>query len=324
MISDVHLSRILPRLPQARRDEYLPHLLGAMDEFEINTPLRAAAFVAQLAHESAEFTRFEENLNYSWQGLRAVFPKYFRTDAEAREFHRQPERIANRVYADRLGNGDEESGDGWRYRGRGPLQITGRENYQKYGGLLGLDLVADPARAAAPEVGFRTAALFWRRNGLNEMADGQQFKTITKRINGGFNGLEDRTRYYEAAKDALGAETTRGYGAAESDEDEGDDSALPRFTRGSEAVSAGDEDSDRETATKPAANRASAASAKIAKKAGAKKAGAKKSAKSAAKKAAAKEPVAKKAAAKKSGAKRSAKKGAKSAKGGEKKGAARK
>lgn len=170
MITAKQLKQIMPSLKPDRLAACLTPLQKAMDEFEINTPLRVAAFLAQLAHESNEFTHFEENLNYRWQRLRVVFRKYFPTDESAKPYDHQPQRIANRVYANRLGNGDEASGDGWRFRGRGPLQITGRENYQKCSELLGVDLIANPDLAATPEVGFRTAGLFWRRNNLNQFA----------------------------------------------------------------------------------------------------------------------------------------------------------
>jgi putative chitinase len=311
MITETQLSQIMPNLKPARRAECLPALVRAMEEFEINTPLRAAAFLAQLAHESAELARFEENLNYSWQGLRKIFKKYFRTDAEARAFHRQPERIANRVYGSRMGNGPEASGDGFRYRGRGPIQITGRANYKKYGDLLGLDLVGNPAQAATPEVGFRTAGVYWRENRLNDFADQQKFVTVTRLINGGTVGLEDRQKFYERAKSVLGV-GARGLGEGAISEGPGeaaDSLAVLLLTRGSEL----------ETEAEPAAEvsnvRAAAASASLSRAAGAKK--------PAAKKAAAKKPAAKKTVTKKAAPAKSAKP-AKAAKAGAKKGAAKK
>jgi predicted chitinase len=124
-------------------------------------------------------------------------------------------------------------GDGKRFKGRGPIQITGRANYKKYGDLLHVDLISDPSRAALPEFGFRTAGLYWKRNGLNELADKKWFKTITKRINPGLKGLEDRTRYYIRAKRVLGI-ATRGTEEDYAPDDAGDDSGLPLFTRGGE------------------------------------------------------------------------------------------
>jgi putative chitinase len=324
MITEAQLSQIMPNLRPPRRAACLPALVRAMEEFEINTPLRAAAFLAQLAHESQELARFEENLNYSWQGLRKIFRKYFRTDAEAQPFHRQPERIANRVYGGRMGNGPEASGDGFRYRGRGPIQITGRANYKKYGDLLGLDLAGNPAQAATPEVGFRTAGVYWRENKLNDFADQQKFVTITRLINGGEVGLEDRRKYYERAKSVLGV-GARGLGDEAVEEEAGAAASDPVFvilTRGGEL----------EAATEPAAEasnvRAATVSATLDRTAGAKRPAAKKAAarKAATKKAAVKKAApAKKAAAKKGGAKRAitqsaqAAKPAKKAKAGAKK-----
>jgi predicted chitinase len=147
----------------------------------ISTPLRAAAFLAQIAHESAEL-RFMQEL---W-GPTAQQKKYD-----------PPSNVAKSL-------GNTQPGDGFRYRGRGPIQITGRANYKKYGDLLGVDLVGNPDLAAKPEYAFQTAGLFWRMRGLNELADAEDFTTITKRINGGLTGLAERQRYYEVAKKALG------------------------------------------------------------------------------------------------------------------------
>ena len=173
MVNDDLVARIMPNLAATKRAQYLPFLQRAMNEFEINTALREAAFLAQLAHESAEF-RFMEEI---W-GPSAAQRRY--------------EPVTSKSH----GLGNTQLGDGKRFKGRGPIQVTGRANYTRYGDALGIDLIADPLRAATPEVGFRIAGLYWKRNGLNELADKQWFKTITKRINGGFNGLEDRLKYY--------------------------------------------------------------------------------------------------------------------------------
>jgi putative chitinase len=210
MVSDNHMAEIMPNLPSAKRALYMPFLLPALEEFEINTPLRLAAFLAQVAHESAEF-RFMEEI---W-GPSAAQRSY------------EPVTRKSQI----LGN--TNPGDGKRFKGRGPVQITGRANYKKYGDLLHVDLISDPSRAALPEVGFRTAGLYWKRNGLNELADKEWFKTITKRINGGLRGLEDRTRYYIRAKRVLGI-ATRGTEEDYAPDDAGDDSGLPLFTRGGE------------------------------------------------------------------------------------------
>jgi putative chitinase len=185
-------------------DRVVPALDAAMQRFDIGSPARRAAFLAQLAHESGELQRWTENLGYRWQRLRQVFPKYFRTDAEAQPFDRKPERIANRVYGGRMGNGPEASGDGWRYRGRGPIQLTGKDNYRTCGEAIGIDLVNEPERLETPEAGCLAAAWFWASRGLNTVADAGDFVTITKRINGGLIGLEHRTAVWKRAKEVFG------------------------------------------------------------------------------------------------------------------------
>jgi len=182
-LSDDQLRRVMPNLTAAKRQRYLPPLIAAMAAYAIDTPLRAAAFLAQLAHESSEFRWMEE----IWGP----------TPAQKR--YEPPGDLAARL-------GNTQAGDGQRYKGRGPIQITGRFNYAKFGERLGHDLVGQPALAAAPEVAFATAGLFWQSNGLNELADGRQFVAITRRINGGTNGLADRQLYYERAKNVLGAD----------------------------------------------------------------------------------------------------------------------
>ena len=183
MLTDAQLQQIMPNLASARRGLYLPHLDAAMTAYAIDTPLRTAAFVAQLAHESGEFRWMEEIWGPTAGQLRYEPPG---------------------TLAAKLGN--TQAGDGKRFKGRGPIQITGRFNYATFGGLLGLDLVGNPALAATPEVAFTTAGLYWQRNGLNELADARDFVTITRRINGGTNGLADRQMYYERAKAVLGTD----------------------------------------------------------------------------------------------------------------------
>lgn len=180
----------------------LPQFNKVLSEYKINkNRLRFRHFMAQIAHESAHFTRLEENLNYSADGLRKIFGKYFPDPAEADAYARQPERIANRVYANRMQNGDEASGDGWRYRGRGFIQLTGRENYRTIGVKLGLDLENDPDLVARDaEVALKVACAFWDSRKLNAHADKDDINTITRRINGGTNGLLDRKKLLERAK----------------------------------------------------------------------------------------------------------------------------
>jgi putative chitinase len=165
----------------------------------IGSSIRLRHFLAQCAHESQGFTRFSENLNYSEEGLRKIFPKYFDA-AAARDYARQPEKIANRAYASRLGNGDENSGDGWRYRGRGVFQLTGRDNYRTFGKRVGADLEADPDRAADPAVAVQVAIAYWNDRRLSERADADDVEGITRGINGGTIGLEDRKQLLAKAK----------------------------------------------------------------------------------------------------------------------------
>lgn len=201
------LRKIYPQSKSIAR--YCEALHQAMSECGIDTAARACAFLAQVGHESAQLNRIEENLNYSAQALRKVFPKYFRTPQEASSYAHHPERIANRVYANRMGNGGEESGDGWKFRGRGLIQITGRDNYVSMSALMGKDLTVWPDALLMPLDACRSAALWWKTNGLNSLADKlvsderKTFETITKRVNGGLNGLEDRWAIYLRAKSAI-------------------------------------------------------------------------------------------------------------------------
>jgi putative chitinase len=201
---------LLTIMPHAANvvDQALGPLDAAMTRFEIQGPARQAAFLAQLAHESGELRHWSESLNYSWQRLRQVFPRYFKTDAEAQAFDRQDVRIANRVYGGRMGNGPEDSGDGWRYRGRGPIQLTGKDNYRSCGAGLRLDLLARPELLETPETGCLSAAWFWVKNGLNALADAGDFVGITRRINGGLVGLDERRAFWERAKEVLAARPT--------------------------------------------------------------------------------------------------------------------
>jgi putative chitinase len=158
---------------------------------------RLAAFLAQVAHESGGFNFTKENLNYSAKALQTVFKKYFPTEKEALAYERKPEKIANRVYANRMGNGDEKSGDGWRYRGRGLIQLTGRNNYDAFAKFTKRKLTDIIAYLETPEGAVMSAVWFWDTNNLNSFCDKDDFVGLTKRINGGTNGLEDRKKYYD-------------------------------------------------------------------------------------------------------------------------------
>lgn len=185
-------------------------LHAAMSRYDIDTPERAAAFIAQIAHESADCTRLVESLDYSAPRLAIVWPSRFPTIESARPYAHSPERLANVVYARRLGNGDVASGDGWRFRGRGLIQLTGRANYQQSGLAIGLNLTADPDVVATPQVAALTAAQFWHSRGLNALADNRaddddidDFARITTIINGGRQGFDDRLRRWARAKSAF-------------------------------------------------------------------------------------------------------------------------
>ena len=171
--------------------------------YEINTPRRIAAFLAQCGHESGGWTVFEENLNYSAKGLMGIFKKYFPTEDLANAYARQPQKIANRVYANRMGNGPEDSNDGWTYRGRGPIQLTGKDNYRAFAKEMFDDwenLFNNPDWVNADrEFALMSAIWFWNKNKLNREADAGDIKTMTRKINGGFIGLEDRIKHYEEA-----------------------------------------------------------------------------------------------------------------------------
>lgn len=209
------LKQLFPKSTEENRAKYAMPLRMAMIRYNIDNPNRVRAFLAQIGHESGQLSAVVENLNYSAKALRSVFGKYFKTDAEAEKYARKPEAIANVVYANRLGNGDTKSGDGWRYRGRGLIQITGKSNYNEasqkmYALPLGVDFVDEPELLATPDYAAQSAAWWWENAGLNAVADGlggandtEVFKQITKRINGGYNGLDDRLAIYERAKTVI-------------------------------------------------------------------------------------------------------------------------
>jgi putative chitinase len=204
MISDEQLGKIASALTAEQRIQYLGPLNAATDEFAINTPLRLSAFLAQTAHESQNFTRLTENLNYSAKRLTQVWPKRFPTIEKAQQYANNPEKLANFTYGGRNGNGPEASGDGWKYRGRGFIQITGRSNYQSCGDGLGVDLIQDPDKLVQPEFAFRSAAWFWNSRKLNEPADVGNMEKITIAINGGKVGLDERIKLYNKIKTILG------------------------------------------------------------------------------------------------------------------------
>jgi putative chitinase len=178
-------------------------LSDACISFDINTPTHIAAFLAQCAHESIKFTAVQENLKYSAKALQRVWPKRFDADTAA-SYARQPERIANRAYAGRIGNGDEASGDGWRYRGRGFIQLTGRKNYAAFGKAIGEDVVSNPDLVAEPRLAALSAAWYWSSRNLNKLADTPGVEDETRVVNGGTLGLEEREKLFKAALAVFG------------------------------------------------------------------------------------------------------------------------
>jgi putative chitinase len=200
LVSKQQLSNFFYRTPNKVVEDYYIPLNKTLEKFNINTPKRIAMFMAQIAHESAGLTQTQENLNYRADRLKLVFPRYFRnTNADPNAYARNPEKIANRVYANRMGNGPEASGDGYRYRGRGLIQLTGFENYSRFARAMELSLEKTVEYLETPEGAAMSAGWFWRTNGLNEISDRGDIVGSTKRINGGIIGLADRETYYQQA-----------------------------------------------------------------------------------------------------------------------------
>ena len=177
-------------------------LQAAFDKYDINTPRRQAAFLGQCAHESGNFKALQENLNYSAEGLMKTWPSRFPTKELADQYARQPAKIAGKVYNGRLGNTSEE--EAAKYLGRGLIQLTGKENYERCGSAIGVDLVNEPTLLVEPNHAAMSAGWFWNKKGLNELADAQEHGQITKRINGGQIGLDDRIAKTTKALAALG------------------------------------------------------------------------------------------------------------------------
>lgn len=201
------LDQIVPKNPYL--DHWHEAIVKILPDYEINTKLRVAAFLAQCAHESGNFRAIKENLNYRWETLRKLFPKYFPTDDLAKQYAGMPnpkkqEAIANRIYANRMGNGPEESGDGFRYCGRGLIQLTGKYNYERYAESLEISVEEASEHLTTFEGCVQSACWFWESNNLNQWADKQDMITLTKRINGGTIGLEDRIKHYNHACHVLG------------------------------------------------------------------------------------------------------------------------
>lgn len=213
IITPIQLLRIAPRCPDTIA--WAAALNEAMREWGIESRLQVAHWLAQMAHESAEFTRLVENLNFrAPERIRDVWPLRFWLPSakeptrppvrrDAREFVGNAMLLANYVYAGRNGNGSESSGDGWRYRGRGPIQLTFKDNYARAGQALGLPLVEQPDLLTDPDVGARAAAWFWADRRIGALADANDLEGVTRKINGGTHGLEDRRRYLQTAMRVL-------------------------------------------------------------------------------------------------------------------------
>jgi len=197
-----HLAEMIKGNPYI--DQWYDALNAILPEYGINTPERVAAFIAQCAHESGGFKFLKENLNYKAESLLKVFPKYFKTLDEARAYEKQPAKIANRIYGNRMGNGDEASGDGFRYCGRGLIQLTGKENYTWFAASLEIPVEEAAEYLETFEGAVQSACWFWETNNLNQWADKGDILTLTKRINGGTIGLEDRIKHYNHALHVLG------------------------------------------------------------------------------------------------------------------------
>jgi putative chitinase len=194
------LQHLCPKTKASILEGYVEPLNTVAEYYEMTAnPARLAGFLAQVAHESGGFTAVKENLNYSAKGLMGTFKKYFPTEELAKQYERKPEKIANKVYANRMSNGDENSGDGYRFCGRGLIQLTGRANYTKFANDLGMSIEDTVAYLETPNGAVASAGWFWDNNNLNQYCDSGDFVTLTKRINGGTIGLADRQHHFEIA-----------------------------------------------------------------------------------------------------------------------------
>jgi putative chitinase len=204
--TQAQLAQLIPGNPYV--DHWYEALCTILPDYGIDTPQRVASFLAQCAHESGGFKALKENLNYRPETLRKIFPKYFPNDELARQYASKPnkqEAIASRVYANRMGNGPEESGDGYRYCGRGLIQLTGKQNYQAFAESIETPVEELPEYLATFEGAIQSACWFWETNNLNQYADSGDILTMTKRINGGTIGLDDRIKHYQHALHVFGA-----------------------------------------------------------------------------------------------------------------------
>jgi len=192
----MNLSKLKGHVP----DKVIDQIPAVSEKFGVNTPLRLAHFLAQCGHESGGFRLTQENLNYSAKGLQGIFKKYFPSEAVALQYQRNPQKIANKVYASRMGNGDEASGDGFKFRGRGYIQLTGKTNYSAFDKTVDDDITTNPDLVAT-KYPLLSAAWFWSKNGLNTIADAGATDEVvtkaTKKVNGGTIGLADRIKHFK-------------------------------------------------------------------------------------------------------------------------------
>ena len=202
-LSKDQLKQLLPKNPYI--DHWHKALSQLLPDYEINTPQRIASFIAQCAHESGSFVFLTENLNYKAESLMKVFPKYFTEMSVAKAYEKKPEKIANKIYANRMGNGDEASGDGYKYRGRGLIQLTGKTNYEWFAASIEVKPEEASAYLETFEGAAQSACWFWESNNLNKEADSGDIKLMTKKINGGYIGLDDRIKHYNHMLHVLGA-----------------------------------------------------------------------------------------------------------------------
>jgi len=206
MLTKAQLKQVLPKNPYI--DQWYHALEQLLPDYDITSPQRMAAFLAQCSHESGGFMVLKENLNYKPAALTRLFHKYFPTEELAKEYCARPnkqEAIANRVYASRMGNGDESSGDGYRFCGRGLIQLTGRSNYQNFADSLEMNINDVPEYLATFEGAAQSACWFWETNKLNKFVDNNDFRGLTKAINGGYIGLQDREHHYAMALQTFGS-----------------------------------------------------------------------------------------------------------------------
>ena len=185
-------------------EKWLEPLQAVFDKYDLSTAQRQASFIGQCAHESGNFKTLEENLHYKAESLMKVWPSRFTDKIVADAYANNPEKIANKVYGGRMGNGNEESGEGWAYHGRGLIQLTGKDNYRNCGEGIGMDLISNPELLLQPKGAALSAGWFWNKKGLNDLADSKDYETMTKRINGGTLGLDDRIAKINKALEVLG------------------------------------------------------------------------------------------------------------------------